>query len=75
MALPKTNGNLTYDDAISALISEIKNLNEADYLNKEYYRGQFELLCYVLPGDMTLDEIAPDVAQELGLPDITSRDF
>lgn len=75
MALPKSNGSLTYDDAISALIAEIKNLNDADDLNKEYYRGQFELLCYVLPGGMTLDEIAPDVAQELGLPDITRRDF
>lgn len=75
MALPKSNGNLTYDDAISALIAEIKNLNDADDLNKEYYRGQFELLCYVLPVGMALDEIAPDVAQELGLPDITRRDF
>lgn len=67
--------HLTFDDAIDAIMAEIKLLNNSKELNKEYYRGQFELLCYILPGDQMPDEVAPVVADKLGLPNIFDPDF
>lgn len=77
MTLPHADSDLTFDDAVDAMIEHIQMLNDPKELNKEYYRGQFELLYYILPIPLhsNPEEFAPTIANKLGLPNIFDPNF